>query len=370
MISTIDEVVDSGSGRPSEELFFCQVDELRRDEPELQLRLRLFDRRTGITYLKFEHWVTAETWRRIDQRHKELIELITRHSVTVAVRPDQTVMEVRFDGYSQGQVVDASRRLAYSTVAKSAADKAAGILGISLTTLSMGPAIERVLDNLPDEVRDIRRSLRTTRGGSLEFNAGEESETDVAAELARFLREQGGGDVRISREQVRSALRSSTADSILLFWRKQDLLSRITSHDIGPEILFIWRSSQRTATSIRYVVDSLLRARRLVGTPTTEEILERVRRIEAGITVRASDLAAQMGVDREASVNALERATRDGFLQRVFRVRTSSATHDYVNSWRTTLRELPHRVSDENGIAINVDDPTNVEVGYRRKSES
>lgn len=347
---------------------FRRLAELDPASVRLQLRLVLQNPTTGTVYLKYEHWVTARAWQNTNATTKVLTTQRVRHSVTAAVRPDHGVLEVMFDGFSQGISPPKEERKSYDDIASEAAADAAKLLGFSLTNISLASAVERLLDTAPEEVGDARRSLRPTGGGQYSLNAGDGDDVDVAGHFIDFLATATDGRVRLSRDDMRTALRSTPADSVFLVWRKEDLLTRVTNHPVGPEILFVWRSVPRSTRVIHRVVDALLAAYRAVGTASPHDVLRYVRELPAQHVTRVSDVMGRFRVSAEDALATLERSRAEDVVRRVYRFRTQRALHSYRNTWRESLAELPTSVQDEEGRTLSLDDASAIEVGYQRSA--
>jgi hypothetical protein len=226
-------------GELPEPKFFSPISALQFGSPTLMLRLAQRDESRGFIYYKFDHWVRTESWKKTTATTKELISETVRHQVVVVVRPVEKVMEVRFDGFTQGSATPDDDRLHYPQIAQDAASKVAGLAALDVRYISVASAIENLLDTHGEEIRDVRRAFSTSSGQGMALNAGlEHFEVDTASFLTQFLKDATDGRVSVKREEIRSALRSAPTTSVLLEWKKYELLTRLANHTIGPEILF------------------------------------------------------------------------------------------------------------------------------------
>lgn len=346
---------------------FRTLDELDDGSDKLQLRLILFEESESRLYAKYEHWLTSESWKKTGPKTKVLVTDRIRHSVTTAIRPQEGVLEVRFDGYTQGLATPQDERFPYTRVAHQAACLTSELVGATTTGMSLAAAVERLIDSQPDEIKDIKRNVRPSGGGSMTFDAGEEDpKLDVAGYVTEFFSKGSSSQLIPTRDQIRTALRSWPAESVLLHWVRYDLLTRITNHDIGPEILFVWRTAPRDPWVAQTVLNTLLREHRAVGTVSQKNLVSHLASLAEATTVRLSDLMSQFNVSGETASEALQRAVKLGVIHPVFRVRTQETIHNFPNLWRHSLTEFPTEIATESGQSISLTDPANIEIGYRR----
>jgi hypothetical protein len=56
---------------------------------------------------------------------------------------------------------------------------------------------------------------------------------------------------------------------------------------------------------------------------------------------------------------------RGSFVPR-FRVNTDALLNEFANTWKSSIAELPTRVTDEHNSVIDLSIPTNIEVAFER----
>jgi len=105
---------------------------------------------------------------------------------------------------------------------------------------------------------------------------------------------------------------------------------------------------------------------RLVTKPGVSAIRKEMLASPLDQVVRPAMVAQQYGLPRADVVEILNAAVAKGNFEPRFRVNTDNLLIDFANTWRRTLGELPHSVSDEEGNLIDLTLPSNIEVAFQR----
>jgi hypothetical protein len=327
--------------------------------------LQFTDQWTDSLYVKLTHWVQSDMWESVSPTRKELVKSRVRHPVTLVFHTNTGVMEVRFNGYSQALGTPKPKRMSYEVLVSRVTECVQERLDAPLAGLRIREAIADILVSRPEEVIDVRRVVSPDFGGRLIFDAAQEApELDVPHLLSRFFHGVAGEFDQDLEPRIRSALASSPADSQVLAWKDPAILTRIAFYEIAPELLFIWRGEDRTETAVANVVSTLF-AHISLQAPDVSAAFNSILTAPAGDLIRATDLAESFNLSSKAAYTVLEEARRRSIVERCFRVR-STMVLDVDNRWRTSLEDLPERAVDEEGEEIDVLDPINVEVGFKR----
>jgi hypothetical protein len=329
---------------------------------ELTPQLGIIDSRTQRIYLKFIHEIQTWQWERVSPTEKRMRQFRRRHPVVLTLRPAQQLATIAFPGYTQGADSPTKERKTYSDIAKLARELLYQKTQIELGHFNLKAAIESALLREKDVI-DIRRAISGPLGGKLTFYSGEQM-PDLVKYVVNYFKEHA--NITLSEANVRTLFKSSEALDILLFWRKEDLLTRAAFHEVGPELLFIWRGTPSDTSRIDVILRTLVENERLSSVPDIAKARELVEKSKAGDVIRPSWLAQQFNLSTDQSMAILHEGLSRGLLIFVFRVKTDAVLQLFQNVWRKNLEEFPKSVIDEHGNVIDLSSSAQIEVAFER----
>lgn len=322
----------------------------------------LADESQNRIYLKLVHRVEMSGWVPVSRTEKRLKEFRKRHPVVISLRPAEGLLTIGFPGFTYLAGVQHENRLLYSGIAAQGAEFLKVKLKIECKPFNAKPAIDALLEEEPNEVMDVKRSVRPKKGGRFAFDAGEENKLTTA--LTEFLK--GEGDIAVTEKQIRSLLRRSGASDIVLVWKRLQILTRVALLQDAPEFLFIWRDTGPSSAAVDSVLRKLITYDRLVTKPGINTVRTDLLASPFDQVVRPAMVAQQHGVSRSDVLEVLNAAVSKGDFEPRFRVNTDVLLVDFANTWRKSLSEFPRTVSDERGNEIDLTLPSNIEVAFQR----
>jgi hypothetical protein len=329
---------------------------------DLEPEACVLDENQNRIYLKLVHQVEMSGWVAVSRTEKKLREFKRRHPVVATFRPSDGLMTISFPGFTYAEGVQHEERVVYADIAARGAAFIKSILKIDCAPYIAKPAIDALLEEEPNEVTDIKRSIRPLKGGRFAFDAGEEGKLAVA--ITDFLSREG--DIPVNEVQIRRLLRKSGASDIVLVWKQLKIVTRVALLQEAPEFLFIWREAGRSS----YVVDAVLRKvaayGKLVRVPGIATARSEVLRSPLDDVVRPTVVAQHYGITFTDAVQILSLAVAKGDFEPRFRANTDSLLLDFSNTWRKTLAEFPTSVVAENGEILDLTKPSNIEVAFQR----
>ena len=334
--------------------------DLDNESNELQPTTQILDEARNRLYIKFTQWVKVRVQEQIDENTFRFVWKNVRHPVVVLLRGDLGIGEVRFNGFSQGRAIKQEQRVPYSTIAIKARELIKERLNTEMRGLPCMEAASLLLKELPTELRHLGSSSRRSEGMISLRSDDSTPEGDIADLLANELNIK-------AISQIREALRSMTADSILIEWKRRGTLTRISNEMGYTEILFFWRG-ERTNVVVDEVISHLVKAHAAVK-PSNHKggVREFIEKMTPGHNFLLSEIINQFQEDIDWIRPIIEDGIKRGIIERQFRVRTDKILDDFRNDWFTSITNLPSLVIDEEGHEISLRDPGNIEVGYRRK---
>lgn len=316
------------------------------------------DKARNRLYLKFEHRLKSCNWERPtpNATTKELVERPLRHVVVVVVRKLEGAIEIRFDGYKQGLATPREDRLSYISLVRTIKDEIQKIGALFLFGLNLHEAANN-LTSKTDAVVAVRHVIRPTPGGEVVLDTGEGSSADdILGLIKKFL------GVSIDPKELQLALRNAPTDSVLLMWHKYQLLTRLAFNDIGTELLYIWRHSEKSEEVLDGILNELLRC--IPHEKSSLNLTNYVVDAPVGTVFRLSELCQRFNASPESALQELEFLVRENKLNRCYRLRSNKVFHDYVNRWENSLADLPARAENEDGEIFSAFDTSAIEFGY------
>ena len=136
----------------------------------------LADESQNRIYLKLVHRVEMSGWVPVSRTEKRLKEFRKRHPVVISLRPAEGLLTIGFPGFTYLAGVQHENRLLYSGIAAQGAEFLKVKLKIECKPFNAKPAIDALLEEEPNEVMDVKRSVRPKKGGRFAFDAGEEKD--------------------------------------------------------------------------------------------------------------------------------------------------------------------------------------------------
>jgi hypothetical protein len=329
----------------------------------LQAQACLADENQEKVYLKLVHLVEMSGWETVSRTEKKLRTFRKRHPVVVTIRPKDGILTIGFPGFSFAQGLQREDRVAYAAIAAQGTEFINAQFQIECIPFRAKAAIDSLLEEEPDEVNDVKRNVRPKKGGRFAFDAGEEGK--LTASLADFFAQEG--EIPVSETQIRNLLRRSGASDIVLFWKRLQIFTRVALlQNGGPEFLFIWRDSGPSSSVVDSVLSKVSAYAKLLNEPKVSAIRKAVLSTPVRQIIQPA-LAAQMyGISQNELLEIITLAVSRGDFRPQFRVNTDRILVDHTNNWQPSLSEFPKTVTDEDGTAIDLTDPKNIEVAFER----
>lgn len=310
-------------------------------------------------YLKLSHQVKTFIWKSISPTQKELKQDWFRHTVVVVVHLHNGIVEIRFNGYKQGQSAPHQERFGYQTLVR----EAKGIVEKALGTVLWGLHLQEAVSDLTAQSKDVtatRIVIRPSDGGQIVLDTDEgASAKDFSSLMQKVLR------VKSDSAEINAAIKDSPQDSVMLLWSNHQLLTRLAFSELGTEILYLWRFADKNEDVLDSVIVEIIK-RLKVRVCSAGEISNHVINSDSKEVFRVSDLCRKFQTTPEVVLGELEQLVAGKLLNRCFKLRTTKALHGHKNQWVASLGELPEEVEDEDGMIISPMDLSAIEYGYRK----
>jgi hypothetical protein len=286
----------------------------------------------------------------------KLVDKSFRHPIVIAIKAEQGIVEVRFNGFEQSKDTPTGDRISYQVIAEECRKFIQEIFATPVKGIQLKSAIEQMLIAHPKEVGQVKNISRVG-GGRVSIDAGDSEESqDFSDFLQNAFKLTDGSPI--------AAMSSWTAEHITLKWHELKVATRIDLTGPTPELLFLWKGTHlRSLESIDLII------KRLIEFADLSFSLTRLRLSEVldsfGETVfTVFDLAQMASASYEDTLGYLLEKTATPDISMRFRIKCDEHLHDILNGWRESMRDIPRLVETENGKKIDTTNPKNIEVGF------
>ena len=238
------------------------------------------------------------------------------------------------------------------------------LIDVSFTALPVRQCLKVFVEGANTRVRVVRSDVEAVSGrvslsSSFQEKAVEEVLLDYLGELPDEVR-------ALVLDRGRKALGTSTANSVVLFWFDEKVVTRLQFWDIGTDMMFVWHGVPNTFRIVEEIVNLFQMTYQMLPFETTGGPLEWLSKLPAGEIARPAELSSMFGLTAEESRKSLLSAMQIGLLQPVYRVRTAALLIDYPNHWTKDPSALNGLFKIDGGDAIDGQDPRNIEVAFMR----
>jgi hypothetical protein len=331
---------------------------LQSDSVDLSIQLCIEDESSQRILIKFAHVVEVWEARKTEDGGILRSKVRRRHILVAEINASIQVVSIGFPGFAQP--VESSDKVSYNLFAMQVAEVLSAKLAIDLVAFPLKPTTDYLLQDGLEGVVDLRRTLRFERGGKMDLDS--ESDKDAASALAQGLASTG---VVISADAIRTAFRASEAQSIVLLWQKQRLLTRLSMRNSLPEVLFIWDEAERSLSLVDEILGKFARARRFIGSHGLADARKSIAAKPAEEIIRPSWLEQHFAISQDEALRLLLEACSLKLCVPVFRVRPDRVLQK-LSGWVSSISEIPSTVHDEDGALVDSRSPANIEVGFKR----
>lgn len=316
----------------------------------------------------FEHNVSVREWVDIGNDTRKVEEFSTRHPVLVRLYPAINIAIFSYPGYSHGRAAKRASEIPYDEVMSSLQDFISANVGASFFPLAIQESIKLILDGPNTRVKVIGSDV-DQRGGTIaltsqyEIGAVEDVLTNFIAPHLPAL------DRQLVIAAVKKAVAQAPKNSVVLYWIKEQVITRVKFWEIGAELLFIWHGAPTSFRIVNEIVS-------LFSAALSENIQQSyggARKELTWLSARSSDeiitpalFAETFGRNAKEARGELMRAMRLGLILPVYRLRTSHLLMEIQNSWTENLEKLNRIFTTEAGEQIDGTDPNNIEVAFVR----
>lgn len=311
-----------------------------------------------------EHTVKVREWVSNGPSSKKIQSSTMRHPILIRLYVDQGIAAFFYPGFSQGSATPRGETISYEELLADAMAFIGSLIDVSFTALPVRQCLKVFVEGANTRVRVVRSDVEAVSGrvslsSSFQEKAVEEVLLDYLGELPDEVR-------ALVLDRGRKALGTSTANSVVLFWFDEKVVTRLQFWDIGTDMMFVWHGVPNTFRIVEEIVNLFQMTYQMLPFETTGGPLEWLSKLPAGEIARPAELSSMFGLTAEESRKSLLSAMQIGLLQPVYRVRTAALLIDYPNHWTKDPSALNGLFKIDGGDAIDGQDPRNIEVAFMR----
>lgn len=187
--------------------------------------------------LTFEHSVEIQEWVEVDKNHRFRQTVIKRHPIVVRVQKDRKILTLSYPGFAHNNN-PGSQSNGYEKVIDSLLRILLANYSWKLSTLPIQNALKYFVEGSSKRVLQVQADVDTPLARFDVSAKGEKNNIEEA--LASFISEHLPD---VDREALvaasKKAFSSATPNSIVLFWIRESLFTRLRFWDIGTELHFV-----------------------------------------------------------------------------------------------------------------------------------
>lgn len=311
-----------------------------------------------------EHTVRVREWVNSGPSLKTIQSSTMRHPILIRLYVDQGIAAFFYPGFSQGSGTPRNETISYEELIADAMAFIGTLGDVSFTALPVRQCLKVFVEGANARVRVVRSDVDASSGRvSLSSAYQEKAVEEVLLDYLGDLPE----DVRaLVLDRGRRALGTSTANSVVLFWFDEKVVTRLQFWDIGTDMLFVWHGVPNTFRIVEEIVNLFQMTYQMLPSTNAGSPLEWLSKMPAGDTVRPAELASMFNLSMEESRQNLLSAMKIGLLQPVYRLRTVELLIARSNDWTKDPSELNSQFEIDGGGEIDGQDPKNIEVAFLR----
>lgn len=326
-------------------------------------RVRATSKRLQLT---LEQFILSKEWKEIDERTKVIEEKLVRHPMLVSFNMASSTMTVEYPGYSSGSASKIKDRVSYEQIVTSLLSLLRERFAISVGSLAIGDAIHALQAAGSPRIRLVSADVEAAHG---RVSLSTSSENESVSKLLADILGSSKGVAKADIEDIASTfIRRSSANALLVFWTDEKIFTRIRFWASGAELLFIWHGQDQSSRVVRDLVTLIADLSKGATSGAGRDAWTLIAETQYAGILTPRVLAERSGSSVEECGKILVEAERAALVEPVFRIKSAQMLDTAGERWTRDLSALLRKHSFE-GAEIDGNDPSNIEVGFRRISK-
>lgn len=316
--------------------------------------------------LTLEHTVRVLEWVDSGPLSKKKQENSVRHPIVIRLYSEHGIAAFFYPGFHQGTATPRGEGISYEALLKDAMSFIGDLLSINFSALPVRDCIKVLLEGANTRMRVVRSEVDGVSGRVSLSSAFQEKPVEEV--LADYLGPQLSPELRaLVVDLGRKALGTSTANTVVLYWYEEKIVTRLRFWEIGTDMLFVWHGVPNSFRIVEDIVNLFQTTYKMLPeSGDSENPLDWLSKLEAGRVVRPAEIASDFALSPEKSREVLLSAMSIGLLKPVYRLRTNLLLIKTPNDWIKNPSDLNYVFEADNGEMFDGRIPSNVEVAFLR----
>lgn len=317
--------------------------------------------------LTFEHEVQFKEWVEVAPDMRRRRTVVTRQPIVLRAHPDRNLLTLSYPGYTHsGESTAGSYEEIIASLLHILAE---GRFGWKLSTLPIKEALKYLLDGTNKRVTQVKADVDTPLA-RLDVSAKGEGQ-NIEEALASFISEHLP---EVNREALitasKKAFLNAVPNSIVLYWLKESLFTRLRFWENGTELLFVWNKEPASYHLVDEITYTLSETSGVAnsGNDLTQEAFKWILSCKSKSVITPGDLASRFPLQPDKARSTLLIAMRAGIVEPVYRVATTAMIEELPNHWTNVLSCFKKILTTVDGQKIDGTNPENIEVAFQRIS--
>lgn len=319
---------------------------------------------TECVSITLEHSVKVREWVKTSSNTKLMQESRTRHPILVRLYAEQGIVAFFYPGFSQGSGTPRGETISYEELLNDAQAFISELLNVSFSALPIRECIKVFVEGENSRVRVVRSDVEATSGRVALSSTYQDKPVEQV--LVDYLGNLSPEIKALILDLGRKALGTALANSVVLFWFDEKVVTRLQFWNIGTDMLFVWHGVPNSFRIVEEIVNLFRMTYQMLPSKDTASPLDWLSKMAPGTMVRPAELSAQFSISIEESRFSLVTSMKIGLLQPVYRLRTDALLIDNPNEWTSDPSELNREFEADGGDIIDGRDPRNIEVAFLR----
>lgn len=317
-----------------------------------------------IKSLTFEHSVEFKEWIKVSEDTRQRRTLVTRQPIVVRLLPKQGLLTINYPGFTHS-TSHGGADSGYATVVEALIKVLQKEFGFGLRTLPIKTALGLFMEGPNRRVLRVKADVDSPLA-RLDVSS-KQQDGAIEEALAVFLASHLPNVERAQlTEAAKRAFNEASLNSVVLFWLREGLFTRLKFWDIGTELFFIWNKETPSYQAVDSIGTTLAITAEAAAVHFQSNPLDWLAKMEQFSVVTPAEMAAVHAMEPASAKDLLIRAMSAGLVEPVYRLKTNLLLAEIPNTWSPNLNQLKNTFTTESGLTIDGSDPTNIEVAFRR----
>ena len=218
-----------------------------------RMRVSYVTQTASCVSITLEHTVKVREWVNKSPTQREIQNSQMRHPILVRLYANQGIAAFFYPGFSQGSGTPRGETIAYDDLLSDALSFISELIDVTFSALPIRECIKVFVEGANSRVRVVRSDVEASSGRVSLSSAYQEKAVEEV--LVEYLGDLPPEIRALILDRGRKALGTSTANSVVLFWFEEKVVTRLQFWDIGTDMLFVWHGVPNSFRIVEEIVN-------------------------------------------------------------------------------------------------------------------